>query len=187
MEYLHEQPDRSDQTATSERSGRSEAPYSHRANAPGGAQSPYPYGSGEPRHHKKPPHQRAGGARVTAYFLMSAVCNALLAFYAVFAYAQCVELSNDILSSGQHATLAETVFQVLLLLSPIFLTVVINRLLYRIMRGRHRRFARGVGPVACIFVLLVQVVVILLLAQSAMSGGSGGFNLDTISTLLPNS
>lgn len=186
MEYLHQEPVRPDQPADSDRPDRSQPSYPRRDNAPDGAQSPYPRGSAEPRHHKKTSHPHAGGARLVAYFLTSAVCNALLAFYALYAYAQCVELSNDILASGQHATPAETIFQALLLLSPIFLTVLINRLLYRVMRGRYRRFARGVVPVACIFVVLVQVVILLLLVRSVGPSGSGGLNLDTISTLLPN-
>lgn len=186
MEYMHKQPSGSDQPSSVKRPDHSEPPYPHRGGgAPDGAQSPYPRDAGDSHRHKRPPHQHVGGARLTAYFLISAVCNVLLAFYAIYAYAQCVELSNDILAAGQHATLAETIFQVLLLLSPILLTVLINRLLYRIMRGPHRRFARWTGPAACIFVVAVQVVFILLLLQSVGVGGSGGFNLDTISTLLP--
>ncbi len=131
------------------------------------------------------PEERRGGARLTVYFLISIICNFLLAIYALYAVGLSAQLSQDALAAGQNATLAETMYQLALLLSPILLTLLLNRLLFCAMRGRRRRFARWATPAACLVTLAVQAATILLIWYFSGANTAGGFNVDTITSILP--
>ena len=128
---------------------------------------------------------RHGGARLTVYFLTAILCNFLLAVYALYAVGVCAQLAQDTLSIAQGATLAETVFQIVLLISPFLLTILLNRLLFCAMRGRRRRFPRWVAPTACLIILAVQAATIYLILSVFGTQATGGFSVDTISALMP--
>lgn len=156
-----------------------DCPQSGRPERPFGEQSPR-----GGRHAGRPPHRR-GGARLTAYFCIAVVLNLLLAVYALYAVGLASELSRDVLAAGARATVPETVYQILLLLSPVFLTVLLNRLLFFAMRGRGRRFPRWAVPVACVLILGVQLAAVLLLIGWFMLPAGAPFAVDTLTTLLP--
>ena len=127
--------------------------------------------------------QRRYGGRLTAYFIVAGVCNVFLALYALYAFGSYTAFSDELLASGQSATLAETVYGLALLASPLILSVLINRLLFCAMRGRRRRFPRFAGLGACLLILLVQAVVILLVIYTS-AATADGFGVDTIARLL---
>lgn len=133
--------------------------------------------------HAPHPHERRGGARLAVYFLLCVLCNFLLAVCGLYAFGLCAQLSQDTRVAG--ATLAELTFQILLLLSPILLAILLNRLLYCGMRGRRCRFPRWTVPIAFLVILSVQTLTLLLVLTVFRTGGASGFNVDTISSLLP--
>ena len=156
--------------------------YGHEEAEPGRA--------GEMRPHGKHPHghgpeERRGGARLTAYFLLCVICNFLLAVYALYAVGLTAQLSGDMLAAGQRTTLAESVYQLLLLVSPLLLTILLNRLLYRAMHGRRRRFPRWAAPIACVVIVLVQAATILLIFRLFGTLAAPDFAIDTIAALTP--
>ena len=53
-----------------------------------------------PRGHGPWPDERRGGARLTVYFLISIICNFLLAIYALYAVGLSAQLSQDALAAG---------------------------------------------------------------------------------------
>ena len=133
-----------------------------------------------------PEHPRRGhSGRLTAYFIIAGVCNIFLAIYALYAFGTYVAFSDGLFASGQNATVAETVYGLVLLASPLVLSVLLNRLLFCVMRGRKRRFPRFAGLAACLLIVLVQAIVILILLYTSTTGPGNGFNVDTIARILP--
>lgn len=59
------------------------------------------------------------------------------------------------LKTGSVQAILEAALQLLLLFSPVILTLIINRLLFRAFRG-HGRFPRGVWFFAILAILAVQ-------------------------------
>jgi hypothetical protein len=86
------------------------------------------------------------------------------------------------LSTGSLNGILETILQLLLLFSPVILTIIINRLLYRVFRGRGR-FPRGTWLFAVLAVIVVQAAAIVLIFGYGFVDGTGGFNVESISQL----
>lgn len=118
---------------------------------------------------------RCGGGRITAYFLMAVVLNLLLAVYAMYVVGVSMDMTGTAALAGTAPTVSETVFRMLLLASPILLTVLLNRILYRLFRGR-RVFPRGMGVLAVLVILLVQVLTVCLVLRYGSADGTGGFS-----------
>lgn len=158
----------------------------HVRSADGPEQVHAPHGPGKKTHgHGHGHEERRFGARLTVYYFICIICNFLLAIYGLYAIGLCADLSQQTLAANQNASLAETVYQLVLLASPILLTILLNRLLFCAMRGRRHRFPRWAAPVACLLILLVQAGTILLIFSLFGTQAAPGFGVDTVTSLLP--
>lgn len=127
--------------------------------------------------HGRPPVYR--GPRVAVYYALLVVVNVLLAVYLLYAVGTAVENNWAAIQSGSQ-TAMEKVLVILLMASPVLLTLVVNRLLLRAVRGR-RRFPRGTAFVALLLIVLVQALTVYLVLRCGVVDG-GAFSIETLQT-----
>ncbi len=147
----------------------------------------------EPRHPHDPngprgPHpqpRRRGAGRVIAYFVMMIVINVLLAVFALYMLGFALAFDWTSLNTGSLQGILETLLQLILLFSPVILTIVINRLLFRVFRGRGR-FPRGTWIFAVLAILVVQAASIVLIFNYGFVDGTNGFNIESVSDIVPD-
>lgn len=142
-----------------------------------------PEKGGQRGHHgeaEERPRHRAG--RVVAYFLVMIVLNALLAVYALYMLGHALAFDWTILKAGSLQVILESALQLLLLFSPVILTILINRLLYRAFRG-WKRFPRGTWFFALVGIIAVQVATIMLIFGYGYVDGINGLSIESIGAL----
>ncbi|MEA4870230.1 MAG: hypothetical protein VB062_06290 [Christensenella sp.] len=122
---------------------------------------------------------RHGAGRVVAYFLVLIVFNALLAVYALYMLGMALAFDWSILKSGTVQVILESALQLLLFFSPVILTIVFNRLLYRVFRG-HGRFPRGTWLFALLMIVAVQTATIALIFGYGYVDGANGLNIESL-------
>ena len=126
-------------------------------------------------------HQhRHGAGRVIAYFLVMIVFNVLLAVYTLYMLGMALAFDWSILKSGTLQVILESALQLLLFFSPVILTIVLNRLLYRAFRG-HGRFPHGTWFFAVLMIIVVQVATIALIFGYGYVDGVNGLSIQPIS------
>ena len=125
------------------------------------------------------PH-RHGAGRVIAYFLVMIVFNVLLAVYALYMLGMALAFDWSILRSGTMQVILESALQLLLIFSPVILTIVLNRLLYRAFRG-HGRFPHGTWFFALLMIIVVQVGTVALIFGYGYVDGVNGLSIQPIS------
>jgi hypothetical protein len=123
--------------------------------------------------------QRLGAGRVIAYFLIMIVLNALLAVYALYMLGIALAFDWTILRSGSLQVILESALQLLLFFSPVILTILLNRLLYRVFRG-HGRFPRGTWFFALLAIIVVQSAMAYVITSYGYVDGSNGFKIEPI-------
>lgn len=101
------------------------------------------------------PRPRVGRGRLTVYLLLTVLLNIVLAVFGLFILGVSVEAVKEMLSAGSIESMPRLILLVLIMISPLLLTILGNRLLYCGMRGRGR-FPRGIWLFAVVLVLLVQ-------------------------------
>lgn len=145
--------------------------------------SPPPEEGGRHKHHggadERPRH---GAGRVVAYFIALIVLNVLLAVFALYMLGRALAFDWSILKAGSLQAILESAMQLLLLFSPVILTILINRLLYRAFRG-WKRFPRGTWFFALLGIVAVQAATIMLIFGYGYVDGANGFNIESIGTL----
>jgi len=149
----------------------------------GQIQSTPPEQGGRHKHHggtEERPRQGAG--RVIAYFIVLIVLNALLAVYALYMLGHALAFDWSILKAGSFQVILESALQLLLLFSPVILTILINRLLYRAFRG-WKRFPRGTWFFALLGIVAVQAVTIMLIFGYGYVDGVNGLNIESFGAL----
>jgi hypothetical protein len=124
---------------------------------------------------------RIGAGRVFAYFLAMIVLNVMLAVYSLYILGFTLAFDWSKLTGGTLQAILESLAQLLLFFSPVILTIVLNRLLYRAFRGRGR-FPRGIGFFALLMIVAVQAAVIAIIFGYGYAGGVGGFQIESISS-----
>ncbi len=134
---------------------------------------------GEPPHegrggHGRPHGRGRGRGRMLAYFLMLIVLNLLLAVYALYAVGMSMDMDATALLGESSHTVTEMFFQILMLASPILLSVILNRILYWLFGGR-RVFPHGTGVLAFLVILLVQVLTVCAVLRYGRVNGEKGF------------
>lgn len=137
------------------------------------------------RHHHGPeerPQQSAG--RVVAYFLVLIVLNVLLAVYSLYMLGYALAFDWSILKAGSLQVILESALQLLLLFSPVILTILINRLLYRAFRG-WKRFPRGTWFFALLAIVAVQAATIMVIFSYGYVDGVNGLSIESIGILPP--
>ena len=105
----------------------------------------------QPQHeHQHHDHDmpRHGAGRVLVYFIVLILLNVLLAIYSLYMLGMALAFDWSILKSGTLQVILESALQMLLFFSPVILTILLNRLLYRAFRGHGahllaRRHSRG--------------------------------------------
>ena len=132
------------------------------------------------RHHDHFDLPRHGAGRTIAYFLVLIVLNLMLAIYAVYMLGFALEFNWSILRSGTLQVIMESAFQLLLLFSPVILTLMLNRLLYRVFRG-HGRFPRGTWFFAMLAIVVVQAATLVVIFGYGYVPETNGFHIDQIS------
>ena len=132
---------------------------------------------GHHEHHDLPCH---GAGRVIAYLLVLIVLNALLAVYSIYMLGIAAEFDWTILKSGTLQVILESALQLLLFFSPAILTLMLNRLLYRVFRG-YGRFPRGTWLLAMALVVIVQVAVIAFIFGYGYVDGANGLKIEQLS------
>ncbi len=133
-------------------------------------------------HGGPPPEHRHGAGRVAVYFVLLIVLNVLLAVFALYMLGFALMFDWTSLSTGSLNGILETVLQLLLLFSPVILTIIINRLLYRVFRG-HGRFPRGTWLFAVLVIVVIQAAAIVAIFGYGFVDGTNGFNIESISQL----
>lgn len=144
--------------------------------------SPRPPHSPHGPHGGPPPEHRHRAGRVTAYFILLIVLNVLLAVFALYMLGFALMFDWTSLNTGSLNGILETILQLLLLFSPVILTIIINRLLYRVFRG-HGRFPRGTWLFAVLAIIVVQAAAIVMIFGYGFVDGTSGFNIESISQL----
>ncbi len=138
----------------------------------------------DPRHephmrHDRPELPRRSAGRVTVYFVVLVVLNILLAIYALYMLGMALAFDWSILRSGTLQVILESALQMLLFFSPVILSIILNRLLYRAFRGRGR-FPRGVWFFAMLCVVVVQAATIAFVFGYGYVDGVDGLSIEPI-------
>ena len=127
-------------------------------------------------HYELPRH---GAGRVIAYCIVLIVLNAMLAVYTVYMLGMAIAFDWTILQSGTLQVILESALQMLLFFSPVILTLLLNRLLYRAFRG-HGRFPHGMWFFAMLVMIAVQAAVIALIFGYGYVDGVNGLNIEQL-------
>ena len=90
-----------------------------------------------------------------------------------------LEFDWSILRSGTLQVILESALQLLLFFSPVILTIVLNRLLYRVFRG-HGRFPRGTWFFAMLAIIVVQAAAVFFIFNYGYVDGVDGLNIEQI-------
>lgn len=138
--------------------------------------TPKLHGGGHHDRHNLPQH---GTGRVISYYFVLILFNVMLAVYSLYMLGKALEFNWAMLSTGSLQAILESALQLLLLFSPVILTIILNRLLYRVFRG-HGRFPRGTWLFASFAVVLVQIATIMLIFGYGYVDGTGGVNIEHI-------
>lgn len=131
-------------------------------------------------HHDHGDFLRHGVGRVILYFILLILLNAMLAVYAVYMLGLAMMFNWSVLSSGTLQVILESALNLLLYLSPVILTLFLNRLLYRVLRGRGR-FPRGTWFFALLAIVIVQAAMIAVIFGYGTVSDANGFHIDRIS------
>ena len=123
------------------------------------------------------PRHRAG--RVIVYFLVLLVLNIMLAVYSVYMLGLALEFDWSILKSGTLQVIMESALQLLLFFSPVILTLLLNRLLYRAFRG-HGKFPRGMWFFAMLAMIVVQIATVAFVFGYGYVDGANGLNIEQL-------
>ena len=134
------------------------------------------------RHGRHEDLSRHGAGRVVAYFFVLIIINVLLAIYALYMLGYALEFDWSILKAGSLQVILESALQLLLLFSPMILTILVNRLLYRAFRG-WKRFPRGVWFFSLLVIIAVQVGTIMAIFSYGYVDGINGLNIESIGTI----
>lgn len=132
-----------------------------------------------------PQVKRHGAGRIIPYFLLLIVLNVLLGVFALYMLGFALTYDWAQLQAGSLHAILEAALQLLLLFSPVLLTILVNRLLFRAFHG-HGRFPRGLWLAAVFAVLAVQAGTILLVFGYGFTNGVsgleklGGLSIETI-------
>jgi len=137
-------------------------------------------GSGHHGHHDHGDLPRHGAGRVIVYFILMIVLNVMLAVYSVYMFGLALAFNWSVLASGTLQVILESAWNLLLYLSPIILTLFLNRLLYRVLRGRGR-FPRGTWFFAMLAIVVVQAATIAVIFGYGTVSDTNGFHIDQIS------
>ena len=133
-------------------------------------------------HHGHHDHDmpRHGAGRVIVYFIVMIVLNVLLAVYTLYMLGIALAFDWSILKSGTLQVILESALQLLLFFSPVILSIILNRLLYRAFRGR-KRFPHGMWFFAMLLMIIVQVATIALIFGYGYVDGVNGLNIEQLS------
>jgi hypothetical protein len=123
---------------------------------------------------------RHGGGRVFVYFIILIVLNILIAIYTLYMLGLALAFDWTILKSGTLQVILESTLQLLLFFSPVILTIILNRLLYRAFRG-HGRFAHGIWFFAMLVIIVVQVAAVAFIFGYGYVDGINGLNIEQLS------
>lgn len=134
------------------------------------------------RSSNEPLIKRHGAGRVTAFFLTLVVVNVLLGVYTLYMLGFALAYDWTQLKTGSVQAILEAALQLLLLFSPVILTLIINRLLFRAFRG-HGRFPRGVWFFAILAILAVQAATMYGILSFGFVEGVNGFSVDSLANL----
>lgn len=126
--------------------------------------------------------KRHGAGRVTVFFLTLVVINVLLGVYTLYMLGFALAYDWTQLKTGSVQAILEAALQLLLLFSPVILTLIINRLLFRAFRG-HGRFPRGVWFFAILAILAVQAATMYGILSFGFVEGVNGFSVDSLANL----
>lgn len=132
------------------------------------------------RHHDRYDLPRHGAGRTIAYFILLIALNLMLAVYAIYMLGLVSAFNWSILKSGTLQVILESAFQLLLFFSPVILTLMLNRLLYRVFRG-HGRFARGMWFFALLAIIVIQGAAVALVFGYGYVDGVNGLNIEQLS------
>ena len=132
------------------------------------------------RHHDHGDLPRHGAGRVIAYFILMILLNAMLAVYAVYMFGLALAFNWSVLANGTLQVILESALNLLLYISPLILTLFLNRLLYRVLRG-HGRFPRGTWFFAMLAIVIVQAAMIAVIFGYGTVSDTNGFHIDRIS------
>lgn len=132
-------------------------------------------------HHGHHDHDmpRHGAGRVIVYFIVMIVLNVLLAVYTLYMLGIALAFDWSILKSGTLQVILESALQLLLFFSPVILSIILNRLLYRAFRGR-KRFPHGMWFFAMLLMIIVQVATIALIFGYGYVDGVNGLNIEQL-------
>ena len=131
-------------------------------------------------HHDRNDLPRHGAGRVIIYFILMIFLNAMLAVYSVYMFGLALAFNWSVLASGTLQVILESALNLLLYISPVILTLFLNRLLYRVLRG-HGRFPRGTWFFAMLAIVVVQAAMIAVIFGYGTVSDTNGFHIDQIS------
>ncbi len=131
-------------------------------------------------HHDSGELPRHGAGRVIVYFILLILLNVMLAVYSIYMLGLALAFNWSVLASGTLQVILESAWNLLLYISPIILTLFLNRLLYRVLRG-HGRFPRGTWFFAMLAIVIVQTAMIAVIFGYGTVSETNGFHIDQIS------
>ena len=131
-------------------------------------------------HHGHGDLPRHGAGRVIIYFILLILLNVMLAVYSIYMFGLALAFNWAALASGTLQVILESALNLLLYISPLKLTLFLNRLLYRVLRG-HGRFPRGTWFFAMLAIVIVQAATIAAIFGYGTVSETNGFHIDQIS------
>lgn len=140
------------------------------------------FDGGPPPKGMAPAPPKRGAGRVALYFFILIVLNVLLGVLMLYMLGFALAYDWTTLKMGSAQAILEAALQLLLLFSPVILTIVLNRLLFRAFRG-HGRFPRGVWFFAVLAIIVVQAATVMMIIGYGFVDGVNGFSIESISEL----
>lgn len=120
--------------------------------------------------------RRRETANIFGFFFSSVFMNFCLAVFGLFMFGKVLAFDWTRLSSGGLNAMLDAGVQVFLLVLPIILTVMFNRLLYKCFH-LNEYYAPGLPVLAVVVIALVQAAALYLILQYGFLGGASFFGV----------
>lgn len=138
-----------------------------------------PEGQDRPPEHgdrPEPPRpKRHGKGRTFCYFLVMILLNILLAVYALYVLGLTMEFDWRP-ADMNSVSVIRVILMVILVASPLLLTIFLNKVVYRLFRGR-RFFPRGTVLLAVLLIVAVQALCVMLILKYGLIEGATGIGM----------
>ena len=102
------------------------------------------------------------GIRILLYSVSCVICNILLGWFLIYVIQQNTSIRWITLASRPHKLILEVILRGIFLISPLFLSYIVNNALLHLFFVKTR-YLKGIGLYALLQILLTQISLIYIL------------------------